>query len=208
MAGVRARSDGGGFQGPAAEGDRPEGGGSGESGQAAQVIDGAFEDESSEQVLIQSSELTAGDAQFKAAVADVTERLEEYEWRGRRRRSLPGGGQISADGHSALVMFELPGDQHDQEDGRGLTGHRESGRRGPPAAADRAGGRRQHHQGDARPVKRGDGQVHPAHPPAHADHPGIHLRRADGGGHPGAAGAHERGGHARAARTGQPARAC
>ena len=116
--------------------------GPGESGEAAKVIDGAFEDKSSEQVLIQSSELTAGDAQFKAAVADVTERLEgtngvddvvsplpsERADLGRRRlraRDVRAAGRL----------------QHDQEDGRGLTGHRESGRRGPPAAADRAGGR-------------------------------------------------------------------
>ncbi len=46
--------------------------GPGESGQAAKAIDGAYEDKASEQVLVQSKQLTADDARFKAAVADVT----------------------------------------------------------------------------------------------------------------------------------------
>ena len=83
----------------------------GESGQAAEALDGAFPEKSSEQVLIQSKQLRAGSPEFKAAVSDVTERLQDtkgvdnvvgpYEAQ---------SGQISADGHSALVNFELPGD--------------------------------------------------------------------------------------------------
>ena len=112
MAGVRARSHGGGFNVlPQKEIDQ-KAAGPGESGQAAKVIDGAFEDKSSEQVLVQSSELKAGDAQFKAAVADVTERLEETKGVDDVVGPYEGGGQISANGHSALVTFELPGDSN------------------------------------------------------------------------------------------------
>ena len=92
-------------------------GGPGESGQAAKAVDGAFPDESSEQVLVQSKELQAGDAQFKAAVADVTQRLQETKGVGDVVGPYDGEvGQISADGHSALVTFELPGDAKKSEE--------------------------------------------------------------------------------------------
>jgi uncharacterized membrane protein YdfJ with MMPL/SSD domain len=92
-------------------------GGPGESGQAAKALDGAFPDESSEQVLVQSKELEAGDAQFKAAVADVTQRLQETKGVGDVVGPYDGEvGQISADGHSALVTFELPGDSKKAEE--------------------------------------------------------------------------------------------
>jgi uncharacterized membrane protein YdfJ with MMPL/SSD domain len=92
-------------------------GGPGESGQAAKAVDGAFPDESSEQVLVQSKELQAGDAQFKAAVADVTQRLQETKGVGDVVGPYDGEvGQISADGHSALITFELPGDAKKSEE--------------------------------------------------------------------------------------------
>ena len=86
--------------------------GPGESGQAAKAIDGAYEDKASEQVLVQSKQLTAGDARFKSAVADVTQRLDRAE--GVDNVVSPYeprvSGQISPDEHSALVTFDLPGD--------------------------------------------------------------------------------------------------
>ena len=83
----------------------------GESGQAARAMDGAFPDKSSEQVLVQSKRLSAGDAPFKAAVSDVTRRLRHTKGVDNVVGPYDGaGGQISADGHSALVNFELPGD--------------------------------------------------------------------------------------------------
>jgi uncharacterized membrane protein YdfJ with MMPL/SSD domain len=83
----------------------------GESGKAGQVLKDAFPDEAGEQVLIQSKTLAAGDSQFKAAVADVTERLADTK--GVDEVVGPyeaGSGQLSKDGHSALVTFSLPGD--------------------------------------------------------------------------------------------------
>src|SRR5215207_2058720 len=76
----------------------------GESGKAGQILKDAYPDEAGEQVLFQSKSLKATDSEFKAAVADVTQRLER----------TPGVGKIdpaavSRDGHSALVAFELPG---------------------------------------------------------------------------------------------------
>jgi uncharacterized membrane protein YdfJ with MMPL/SSD domain len=90
----------------------PKAAGPGESGQAAKAIDGAYEDKASEQVLVQSKQLTADNARFKAAVADVTHRLERAE--GVDNVVSPYeprvSGQISADERSALVTFDLPGD--------------------------------------------------------------------------------------------------
>ena len=90
----------------------PKAAGPGESGKAAKAIDGAYEDKASEQVLVQSKQLTADNARFKAAVADVTHRLERAE--GVDNVVSPYeprvSGQISADEHSALVTFDLPGD--------------------------------------------------------------------------------------------------
>ena len=83
----------------------------GESGQASKAIDGAFEDKASEQVLVQSKELKAGDAQFKAAVADVMKRLEDTKGVANIVGPYDGdAGQVSDDGHSALVAFDLSGD--------------------------------------------------------------------------------------------------
>ncbi len=90
----------------------PKAAGPGESGQAAKAIDGAYEDKASEQVLVQSKQLTADNARFKAAVADVTQRLERAEGVDNVASPYQPGvsGQISADEHSALVTFDLPGD--------------------------------------------------------------------------------------------------
>jgi uncharacterized membrane protein YdfJ with MMPL/SSD domain len=92
-------------------------GGPGESGQAADAMDGAFKESSGEQVLIQSKEMKSGDARFKAAVTDVTERLNDTKGVATVVGPYDGDAeQISADGHSALVTFELPGDQEKAEE--------------------------------------------------------------------------------------------
>ena len=89
----------------------------GESGKAGQVLKDAYPDKAGEQVLVQSKALKAGDSQFQAAVAEVTERLEGTQ--GVSEVVDPyeaGSAQISKDGHSALVTFSLPGDQKTTEE--------------------------------------------------------------------------------------------
>ena len=76
----------------------------GESGKAGQILNDAYPDKSSEQVLIQSKSLEASDSRFQAAIADVSKRLERTK--GVDNVAAP---QVSNDGHSALVTFELPG---------------------------------------------------------------------------------------------------
>jgi uncharacterized membrane protein YdfJ with MMPL/SSD domain len=77
----------------------------GESGKAAKVMGGAFPDKSQEQVLVHSKSMQASDPQFKAAVADVSRRLRHAD--GVSKVAAP---EVSKDGHSALVTFNLPGD--------------------------------------------------------------------------------------------------
>src|SRR5215211_3200921 len=84
----------------------------GESGKAGEVLNDAFPEKAGEQVLIQSGTLKASDSRFKAAVADVSKRLGGVE--GVIEIDNPyakGSGLISKDGHSALVQFNLKGDQ-------------------------------------------------------------------------------------------------
>ena len=78
----------------------------GESGKAGEVMNDAFPKKSGEQVLIQSRTLQASDSQFKDAVADVSKRLE-----GTQGVSGVAAAEVSEDGHSALVTFDLDGDQ-------------------------------------------------------------------------------------------------
>ena len=82
----------------------------GESGKAGQILKDAYPDEAGEQVLVQSKSLKATDSEFKAAVADVTQRLE-------RAKGVDNVATeaTSKDGHSALVTFELSGDQKTTE---------------------------------------------------------------------------------------------
>jgi uncharacterized membrane protein YdfJ with MMPL/SSD domain len=82
----------------------------GESGKAGQVLKDAYPDKAAEQVLVQSKTLRASDGQFKAAVADVTQRLQHTEG-----VDNIASGQVSKDGHSALVTFELRGDSETTE---------------------------------------------------------------------------------------------
>src|SRR5947209_10268279 len=87
--------------------------GVGESGQAARTIDNAFPKHQVEQVLVQSNHATAHDPSFAAVVASVQRHLAAVPYtRAFESPYTPGNaGQISADGHSALLRFEITGDE-------------------------------------------------------------------------------------------------
>ena len=87
--------------------------GIGESGRADKAVSDHFPDKGAESVLVQSRGGTrTDDASFRATVNDVVGRLERTK--NVQSVSSPYGpdsaGQLSADGRSALVTFELPGD--------------------------------------------------------------------------------------------------
>jgi uncharacterized membrane protein YdfJ with MMPL/SSD domain len=85
--------------------------GVGQSGRADVAAFKAFPKKADESVLIHSDTLEASSPQFRAAVADVMQRLDAA--RGVEHVTGPyadGGAGVSPDAHSALVDYELPGD--------------------------------------------------------------------------------------------------
>ena len=75
-----------------------------ESGRMDRILDAGFDRPAAESVLVQSRTLAADDPAFAAAVADVEARLTKLDVVQRVH-----GGAVSADGHSALVEFEIRG---------------------------------------------------------------------------------------------------
>ena len=92
--------------------------GVGESGRADKTIEGAFPRSADELVLVQSDTDTATDPSFRAAVADLQRRLKQVPYAQDVESPYAAGnsGQISADGHSALVRFKIAGDDTETED--------------------------------------------------------------------------------------------
>jgi RND superfamily putative drug exporter len=92
--------------------------GVGDSGRADRIVNAKFPQYSSEQVLIQSKQLTARDPAFQAAVRDVVNRVSATGTVQNIRSPLVAAnhGEISRDGHSALVSFQIAGDQSHADD--------------------------------------------------------------------------------------------
>ena len=79
--------------------------GPGEAGRMQQILDAGFKQPAGESVLIQSHVARVGDRQFTAATRDVVARISKLADVQSVRR-----GPVSADGHSALVQFDVRGD--------------------------------------------------------------------------------------------------
>ena len=85
--------------------------GVGESGRADQAIADAAPEHAEEMVLIQSTRATANDPAFRAVVVDVQRRLaalphtQDFE----SPLAPANASQISSDGHSALLRFQIAG---------------------------------------------------------------------------------------------------
>ncbi len=94
--------------------------GNGESKAADKAIAGAdFRDAAEEQVLVQGKgSVKIGDPAFTAAVNDTVSRLEETKGVDKVESPLAKGnkGQLSEDGRSALVTFEIAGDDEVTEE--------------------------------------------------------------------------------------------
>ena len=75
-----------------------------ESGRMDRILDAGFKRPAEESVLIQSRSLATTDPAFTAAVGDVVSRLSKLEV-----VQNVHTGQVSPDGHSALVEFEIRG---------------------------------------------------------------------------------------------------
>ena len=83
---------------------------SGEAHEAEVALDRAGMRPVEEVVFIQSNDLTVQDPEFQATVEDVTGRLSEVPYVENVRSPLTGDSEVSADGHAALVGFEIRGD--------------------------------------------------------------------------------------------------
>jgi RND superfamily putative drug exporter len=84
----------------------------GESGKMARILDEGFQQPAGETVLLQSSTLKATSPEFRAAVEDVVRRISALGVVANVQSPLAAGNaaQISADGHSAIVNFDIRGD--------------------------------------------------------------------------------------------------
>ncbi|MFL5908501.1 MAG: MMPL family transporter [Solirubrobacterales bacterium] len=91
--------------------------GVGESGRADQAVADAAPEHAQEVVLIQSGQSTAADPAFRAVVVDTQRRLTALP--GTQNFESPlapaNAGQISNDGHSALLRFQIAGNDSETE---------------------------------------------------------------------------------------------
>ena len=96
----------------------PNTAGPGESGRMDRILDAGFKQPAGESVLIQSSTGKVGDPEFKAAVSDVVSRVSKIAVVQNVQSPLApaNSGQISKDGRSALVEFDIGGDKADASD--------------------------------------------------------------------------------------------
>ena len=144
--------------------------------------------------------------QFRAAVGDVTGRLSKVPYVENVKSPLTGDSAVSADGHAALVDFEIAGDSTEaSRPGRSQPRRRRRRPGQASGAGHRAVRRRQRQQGDQRGHQRRPREGGRALPAGHADHPHHHLRHAGGGGRAAADRDHRGAGRPRPGRAPEPA---
>src|SRR4051812_27304963 len=92
--------------------------GPGESGRADTILYEDFKQPAGEQVLVQSSSLTAADPEFRAVVEDVVDAVAALDVVKQAESPFASGnsGFISADKRSALVQVEIRGPSEDAAD--------------------------------------------------------------------------------------------
>ncbi len=92
--------------------------GVGESGRADQTIADAAPEHASEMVLIQSTASTASDPAFRAVAVDVQRKLTAVPHTQNFESPLSpaNANQVSADGHSALLRFQIAGNDSEVMD--------------------------------------------------------------------------------------------
>jgi len=86
--------------------------GPGESGRMEKILDAGFKQPAGESVLVQSESLTTADPAFRSAVDDVVAVVSGLPAVVNVRSPLEpaSAGQVSEDGRSALVQFQIRGD--------------------------------------------------------------------------------------------------
>ena len=96
----------------------PNAPGPGESGRMEEILDAGFKQPVGESVLIQSRSARVDDPAFEATIEDVAASVSTLDAVQNVQSPLEPGnaGQISSDGHAALVEFEIRGDADDAVD--------------------------------------------------------------------------------------------
>ncbi len=89
---------------------------SGESGRAEAGLEAGKLSPTAEAVLIQSDDVTVTDPAFRSAVGEATRRLDAVPSVAQLSSPAAGGGQVSGDRHSALIEFEVRGDDEEAEE--------------------------------------------------------------------------------------------
>jgi RND superfamily putative drug exporter len=89
---------------------------SGEAHRAEQTLHAAGLRPNEEKVLIQSKALTIKDAEFRTAIEQASKRLARAKYVANVKSPLDGGGSVSPDGHTALVDFQITGDDLEAAD--------------------------------------------------------------------------------------------
>jgi uncharacterized membrane protein YdfJ with MMPL/SSD domain len=92
--------------------------GTGESGRAEQLLYDAFPEHAGETVFVQSPRLTASDPAFRQTIDDVVRRMRALpEVQSVRSPYQPGNeGQVTPNGHAAIVQLELTRSSDDAAD--------------------------------------------------------------------------------------------
>ena len=85
----------------------------GQSGKAEKTLEQHFPTPAHEEALIYSSTMKANDPAFKAAIANIRDRVAKIPVvdNVRAANDADGTGLVSKDGHSALVQFDIKGDK-------------------------------------------------------------------------------------------------
>ena len=89
--------------------------GVGESGRVDRILDAGFKQPAAESVLIQSNTIDTKDPAFTTAIEDVVARVSKVGAVENIRSPLDAdnSGQFAADGHGALLEFDIRGDSED-----------------------------------------------------------------------------------------------
>jgi uncharacterized membrane protein YdfJ with MMPL/SSD domain len=89
---------------------------SGEAGRAEKTLYGAGLRPNDEHVLFQDKKLTVNDPEFRSAIEDAIRRLSQTQYVVNVKSPLNGKAPVSADGHSALVDFDVTGNDLEAQD--------------------------------------------------------------------------------------------
>jgi uncharacterized membrane protein YdfJ with MMPL/SSD domain len=88
----------------------------GESARAEQALEDAGLRPNEEMVIVQSRTLTIKDPEFRTAVDQASDRLARAKHVVNVQSPLTGGGSVSPDGHTALIDFQITGNELEAAD--------------------------------------------------------------------------------------------